>query len=150
MAFAELMNQVLRPFNRAGNQLRIKHHIERVDAKVPLGVLLAAIHLDRITHRLKRMERKSDRQKQSKIMHRIVHLEPSGDPSKIRVNKIKVFEKTEHSDICYDTQRKHPLPLGSSGSLDLNPGDIINDDRERENEDIARDERHVKNTTRQK
>lgn len=60
MVFVELMKQVLRALDGAGDQLRIEHHIERVDAEVPLRLLLAAVDLDHITEALKGMKGEPD------------------------------------------------------------------------------------------
>ena len=56
----ELVQQVARAFNGARDQLWEEHHIERIIAEMPFSLLVAAIHLDDITHALEGVERQSD------------------------------------------------------------------------------------------
>ena len=57
MLFAKLVEEVCGPLDGTSHQLRIEHNVEGVNAEVPLGLLVPSIHLDRIAHRLKGMER---------------------------------------------------------------------------------------------
>ena len=72
--------------NRASDQLREKHHIERVVAEVPLRLLVTTIHLYHIAHALEGVERQTDGKDD---VHRGAHIQSEllAQPHKIVVNK---------------------------------------------------------------
>ena len=65
------MQHVLRSLNWPGHQLGVKHHIKRVDAKMPLRFLVAPIHFDGVTHGLKCVERQADGQNAHVVFKRV-------------------------------------------------------------------------------
>jgi len=62
MLFAELMEQILRTFNRSSHELRIEHHVKGINAEMVFGLLLTTVHFNGITHSLEGMEGETDRQ----------------------------------------------------------------------------------------
>ena len=56
----KLVQEVLRAFNRTGNQLRVEHDIERINAEVALGLLIAPVNLNDVAQALEGMEREPD------------------------------------------------------------------------------------------
>src|SRR3977135_150675 len=58
----ELVQHILRSFDGTGDQLGIKHHIERIDTKMSFGGVLAPVYLYGITHRLESMKGEPDGQ----------------------------------------------------------------------------------------
>jgi hypothetical protein len=92
MLFVKLVDQVIRPLNRTGNQLGIKHHIQSVYPYVFFGFLLLSVNLYNITQALEGMKRQSDRQYKFQKMDRIVPVEEIGDQREINIKKIKVFK----------------------------------------------------------
>ena len=62
LLLVQLPQKVARPLDGTRDQLREKHHIERVIAEMPLSLLVAAIHLYHIAHALKGVKRQANRQ----------------------------------------------------------------------------------------
>jgi hypothetical protein len=58
----KLVQNMLRPLDGARHQLRVKHHIQCINAEMFLRFLITTIYLDGIAHGLEGMERKTDRQ----------------------------------------------------------------------------------------
>ena len=83
MLYPKLTEQVLRPFDRAGDKLGIEHHIERVYSKVTLGLLISPVDLDGVAHCLKSMKRESDWQYQLQIFQPVVPIQEAGEPSQV-------------------------------------------------------------------
>ena len=86
LMLVQLAQEVARSLNRAGDQLREKHHIERIITEVSFRLLVAAIHLDHITHALERVERQTDGEDD---VHRSAHIQPQllAKPHEIVVNE---------------------------------------------------------------
>src|SRR4051812_21635379 len=58
----KLMKQILWSLYRPGHQLGVKHYVQSINTKMPLGLLPPTIYLDRIAHCLKSMKREPYRQ----------------------------------------------------------------------------------------
>ena len=68
----KLVQDVLRPLDRPCHQLRIKHHVQRIDAKVPLCPLIAPVHFDGVAHGLKGVKAQPDGQQHPQVRNRVV------------------------------------------------------------------------------
>src|SRR5690606_24738014 len=103
-------------FNRSGYELWIKHHVQCINPEVPFWLLVTPIHFDGITHGLKGVERKSNRQQDMiGIINHPGQYRLGNYPFQVRdhrpetnslqnvvdgiLEKIVVFKKTENSDI---------------------------------------------------
>ncbi len=72
MNFAELVKQVLRALDGTGHELRVEHHVQRKIRRRTFRLHAATIHLDRVAHRLERVERQADRQDDPQVLDRVV------------------------------------------------------------------------------
>src|SRR5687768_5455616 len=143
MALAELVQKVLRPLDRARDELREKHHVESVDAEVTLGSLPALVHFDRVRHRLERVKRQADWEdyrEERKVVRPVKHLR-----YRVRVGteEVEVLEDSEHSDVRNDARDEPGLSFPALRVLDDYAGHIVDRDREKQDQDVDRDERHV-------
>src|SRR6185436_2218725 len=140
----ELGEEVLGPLDGAGNQLRIKHHVKRIDDEVPFSFVVAAIDLDGVAHGLKGMKRqaygKNDRQGRNCVVQP-KRLRGSGH---IVIEEIEVLEERQDANVGDDAQRQEALSDTALRPLDENPGVVIDDNREPENQDVLGNEGHVK------
>lgn len=66
------------------------------------------------------------------------------DPFEVRVEKIKVFENKQDQTGRDDAHREKPLSPGPFRILDPHTGEIIDEDRDDQDENIDGDEKHVK------
>ena len=57
---AKLVQQILRPFDGAGHELRKEQHVQSEDAEIALRRLVPTIHLDGVAHRLKGVKGEAD------------------------------------------------------------------------------------------
>ena len=48
----KLVQNILRPLNRACHQLRIEHYIQCINTKMPFCFLIATVHFNGVTHSL--------------------------------------------------------------------------------------------------
>jgi hypothetical protein len=96
MFLPKLVQQILRPLNRAGNQLREKHDVSRVNDEIGFGLLIPAVDLYDVAQTLKRMEGKSDWQNDRD--HRTRKLPPNQarETHKRSREKIKILKYKEH------------------------------------------------------
>src|SRR6185295_11218909 len=91
----KLMQHVLRPLDRTGDELRKIHDVERIDPEVALRLLLAAIDLDDVAQALEGMKRETDRQRDGQRRDRIVPVEELGQPGDVLIEKVEVLEREE-------------------------------------------------------
>lgn len=70
-----------------------------------------------------------------------------GNPSKIRVEKIEIFEDKKNTTGGEDTHDQPGLPSSPFRSFDQESRGIVDRNRQGENQNVDRYEGHVKNTT---
>lgn len=71
MFFVELVDHILGTLNGPGHQLRVKHDVKGINSEVKFRFLVASVNLDRVTHRLEGVKRKSDGQKNFQVRNGI-------------------------------------------------------------------------------
>ena len=93
----ELVQQVLRPLDRTGDELREEHHVGRVDDEVPLGRLPSRVDLDHVAEALECVERQADRQDDRRATGRS-GVQPNTPASADEVvgEEVEVLEDEQH------------------------------------------------------
>ena len=76
-------------------------------------------------------------------------MEPSGQLGKIGVEKVKILENKEDAARGDNAHDQKPFSSSSFCPFDQQSRGVVNDDREGQNENINRYERHIKNAARQ-
>lgn len=79
LVYPKLSEKILRTLDRACYQLGIEHDIERIEAKMPFGLLVAPIYFDNIAEALEGMERKTDGQDEMRFMEQALVFEDKED-----------------------------------------------------------------------
>ena len=95
MLFAELMEQILRTFNRSSHELRIEHHVERVYSKVFLWLLPFAVDLDDVAKTLERVKGQANRQDEFQSRDRIIPVDQPGEGIDVSGEKIEIFKNKQ-------------------------------------------------------
>ena len=95
----ELVEQILRSLDWSGDQLRIEHHVECVNSKMPLGTLVAAVDLDGVAHRLECVKRQADGEDDLNHLCGVMQIEQVGDCGKVGGGEGAVLEDREHADV---------------------------------------------------
>ena len=89
-------------FDRASHQLRIEHHVKRIDPKISFCLLAATIHFNHVAQTLKSVERESDRKNDSKQRDRVTQIQETGHRSEVGIEKIEILKKEQKG-----AQRNH-------------------------------------------
>src|SRR5207244_1213776 len=95
----ELRQKVHCAHNRPCDQWREKTHEQRKIDKIRNGTLLPAVHVDRVAHRVKRVEANADWQNNVERVHACRQTKPRQKPGRRRYKKVKVFEKSQDTEI---------------------------------------------------
>ena len=138
---------MIRPFDGPRHQLRIEHDIQRINTKMMLCFKLLSIDLDHIAQALERMEGKADRQDQGEVLDGVIPVKETGHIGEVGVEEIKVFKDEEDRAGRDDTHDEIELSPSSLRPFDEEGSRIIDGNRERQHQDINRDEGHIKDAT---
>src|SRR3989344_7007737 len=147
MLLTELMQEILRPLDRSGDQLGEEHDVERIDTEVPFRLLYPPIHLDGVAHSLEGVEGESDGKDDGKCLDRVVPVEELRQSVQICAEEIEVLEESKKTDVSDDGEDEEPLPPLSLALGDVYPCKIVDDDGRGQDENIGRYEGHVKDAT---
>src|SRR5258707_1258064 len=128
MSRAELWQQILGPFDRAGNQLRPEQNVKRINAGMSLSLLVAPVHLHRVTHRLEGVKREAEGQDQGKAWDGIAEMKERGQVAKVIVYEIVVFKNSQHSDVGHDARGQPECPPPAVRVFDEHAGEVIDED----------------------
>jgi hypothetical protein len=112
-----------------------------------LGFEVFPVNLDHIAQALKGMKRKTNRQNQGEVFNGIIPMKKPGDLGEVGIKKIEIFEDEKDragGNNAQDQVPFSPLPLGL---LDQKGSRIIDDNGQGQNQNIDRDEGHVKDAT---
>jgi hypothetical protein len=139
----ELVQEVLRPLDGPGHELRVEHHEQRIDPEVPLRRLLPSIDLDGVAHRLERVERQPDGQHDAQERQRGVAAGDGDQRVQVLDGEVVVLEEREHADVGDEAHDQEHPPASALRGMDRQPGEVVDDDGEEEDEDVDGDERHV-------
>ena len=108
LLLVQLPQQVARPLDGTRNQLREKHDIQRVITKMPLRLLVVAIHLDDIAHALEGMERQANGQ--DNMRHEMgLHAQRGTKLVQIGGQEVQVLENQQHRERTHDADDKESL-----------------------------------------
>ncbi len=128
--------------------MREIHHVQRIDSEVPLRALFASIDLNDVTETLKRVERKTDRQDDTKPFNGIVPVESCRKSGDILIEEVEVLKEEQHHANRDDAHQQVPTLLAMIICLlDPDSCEVVDDDRSEQDENIDRDECHVEETT---
>src|SRR5437660_12433954 len=105
MPLIELVEQVLRPFDRARHELRKKHYIGGIGDDVCLGLLPASIDLDNVAQALKCVKRQTDRQDDVYRRSRKLPAPQSDKADEAIGEEIEILEREK-----YKACRRHACP----------------------------------------
>src|SRR5687767_15400826 len=144
MIFAVLMKEILRTFDRACHQLRVKHHIKRINTKMSFRFLISPIHLYGIAHGLKSMKGKADRQQNLQVRNGVRCSEGSKQFGEILIQKIVVLKKCKYAHIGNNTDYKKGFSSFSGRFFNIDPGYVINNYGESQNKNVNRHKHHIK------
>src|SRR5690606_6349828 len=143
VAGIELEKQVLRALDGARHELGVEHHVERVDAEMPFGLLDTAIHFDDIAQALKGMEGKADGQDDLQRSHGVVPPDESGEMIGVPREETVILEHEQDHPRYDEAYPQDHLPLETMGPLQPYPRRVIHDDGDAEYQDIDGNEGHV-------
>ncbi len=143
----KLMEEILRAFDGAGDLLRIEEDVERIDAEVAFGALMAAIHLDGVTHGLERVEGQANREEDVQEFCVIAEAERGGEAHDFFLGEIGIFEEGQHADVGDEADDEIKFAAEALGGLDEKTGDVINEDEAGEHQNVFGHERHVEIAT---
>lgn len=147
MSRIELVQHILRPLDRACNQLRVEHHIQGIYSKMPLSFLISPVYFYSIAHGLECMERQADGQEHVQVRYMVLPPERRGNARNIGVEKVVVFKYGKYANVRDQAENE---VLSFSRFLLLifqkDPGEIVYYDCEKEDKDILRLEEHVEET----
>ena len=140
----ELVQQVARAFNGARDQLWEEHHIERVIAEMPFSLLVAAIHLDDITHALESVERQADGQNDMR-QEMGLYAQRGTELVEIGGKKVQILENQQHRERTHDADdEKCFLQFVLVGiTFHQDTRRIIDDDGDQQDEDVLGHKPHV-------
>jgi hypothetical protein len=93
------------------------------------------------------VERQSDGQDNIEIRNRVCRTCPGENFGNVIVQEVIIFENSQHTNIGYEADVQVLFPSFTGSVFDEYSGNIVDDDGEKKDEDIGRDEKHVKNTT---
>src|ERR1700752_3114585 len=108
-----------------------------------LGLGVAAIDFDRVTHRLKGMKRKTNRKKNTQTLEGVVPVNRSGQLIQIIIEEIEVLENEENADVRNQTDSEQQLSAFPVSAFNWKPSEKIDEDCEAQNEYISGNKRHV-------
>ena len=114
--------------NRAGDEVREERYEHGEIEQAAPRVQLAAIDVDRVTHRLERVERDADRQEDAKC--RLVHDEPERrqDAGDVLDEEVEVLEEPEHAEVR-DHAQPQEVPAMPRPGLHPARGAVVDDGR---------------------
>ena len=110
MILVDLTKQVFRALNRSSDQLRKKGDEQRIAHQAALRRELAAIDVDHIPQRLKRVKADAHRQQHVKRRNRQPHPQTRGNSRECIGKKSKIFEKTQNAQIDRKAERQNRAP----------------------------------------
>ena len=93
----ELMQQILRAFDGAGDQLREKHHVGGVSDEMVFRLLPSAINLDHVAEALKGVKRETDRQDDIHDWFWQLPANQMRQPDEIAGEEIEILEDKQNS-----------------------------------------------------
>src|SRR5580658_621938 len=109
--------------------------------------LMTPIDLDRIAHRLERMKRKTDRKQDLQQRDRIIGMEGVQYLIQVDGDEIVILKNRQDADIGDDAQHQQMSFLPFVGlPVNPDPREIVDHDRESQDQDVDRLEEHVKET----
>ena len=146
MFFAELVQHILRPLYGPGHQLRVKHDVERIDAIMPLGLLVATIYFYSIAHGLECMERQSDRQYDLYQEGRLYTAKGAECSMYMVCEKNSVLEKEQQAYIGGNAHNKERCTPAARALFNKYTCNIVDSDEEEQDEHVGRNEGHIKDT----
>ena len=106
------------------------------------ALLAPAVDLDRVAHRLERVERQADRQDDAQRRHAVRPVENLGDGARVGVEEVEVLEDRQHADVGDDAHHQEPAFFRLRAPRSR-PRGVVDRDREEQDQDVDRDERHV-------
>jgi hypothetical protein len=110
-----------------------------------LRFLPAEKYLDNVTQALKCMERQTDWKNQPQGGTGIIPMEKDRYSRDIAVEKVKIFKQKKHrTSWCYANDKAHFF-LPSNGIFDAPGHGIIDDYQKKQDKNVLRNKRHVKN-----
>ena len=110
-------------------------------------LLFAPIHLDRVAHRLEGVKRKAYRKDNAHVGDGIAPTQPAEDRGEVIVEEIEVLEEAQEAAIGDQAHQQHRLAPAALGSFNQQPGRIIHQDEEQDDENVGRDKGHVEDAT---
>ena len=146
----KLGQEVLWTLDRPGDELRIEHDIQCKDPEVILRHVTAPIHLDRVAHSLERMKGQADRENDLESGDGIVPAEERDKAGEVRAEEVEVLKDEEHAYVRGDASGEEGSPSWPGRPRDQNARCVVDDDGESEDQDVGRDEGHVKGAARHK
>ena len=146
MFFAELVQHILRPLYGPGHQLRVKHDVERIDAIMPLGLLVATIYFYSIAHGLECMERQPDRQYDLYQEGRLYTAKGAECSMYMVCEKDRILEKEQQPDISSDAHNQERGTPAARTLFNKDTCNIVDSDEEEQDEHVGRNEGHIKDT----
>ena len=131
---AHLGKEIRRAHDRSGDQMGKKRHQERQPVPVALGRNLAAIHVDRVAQRLKRIEGDADREHH--VQGNPVQLDPGGGGQARHAGpkKIGVLEPSQKPEVSDNRYRHQPAAGGCMLDPLQPPADPVVDRRGEQDE----------------
>ncbi len=135
-ALVELAGDGLVADDRAGDELGEERDVERDVDRIAVGAKAPAVHVDDVAQAVEGEERDAERQLdvgpaevEPQRLHRVGEI--GGD-------EIGVFEDAEREEIDGDGESQRPVAARALVAVDQDRRDIIEDDREQEDQQEAR------------
>ena len=82
-----------------------------------------------------------------KIAGNVLEAKGVEESGKVLIDEIKILEDTQHPDIGNEAHNKQLLPPWALRQLDHQTGNIINEDKEEQNENVLWHQHHVEVAT---
>ena len=98
----QLRKKIARAHDRSGDQLREKGNRQDEIAQRSGRLQHAAINVERVGERMKRVERDADRQKDIEMRRLVDDADARQEPLEIFEQEVSVFEKPEHAQVHAD------------------------------------------------
>ena len=105
----KLTEQIPRPHDRSGNEVRKEENEAKVAHRIVDGIEFPAIHVDRVAERLKRVKADSHGKDDAERHGRRMQAEERAEAGKRIAEEIEVFEKRQGTEVG-DERQEQPCP----------------------------------------